>query len=75
MSLVGTGRSARKTMFFYIFTRVFAHFPHFTIFSYVEQIKICLLKVFTECNASVLSPHTGVITSRIKENTAALHLI
>ena len=41
MSIVGTGPggSTRKSRVFNIFTGIFAYFPHFTIFSYVEQIK------------------------------------
>ena len=45
MSVVGTERSARKSLFFNIFTHIFAYFPHFTIFSHVEKIKNLSFKV------------------------------
>ena len=32
----------QKESVFNIFTRIFAYFPHFTTFSHVEQMKICL---------------------------------
>ena len=40
-SVIGTGGSARKSLFFNIFTqsRIFAYFPYFKVFAYVEQIK------------------------------------
>ena len=43
MTVIGPDGSAGKSLFFNIFTSIFAYFPHFTIFSYVEQIKVCLL--------------------------------
>ena len=43
VSVKGLEGSARKSLFFDIFTRIFAYFPHFMLFTYVEQIKICLL--------------------------------
>ena len=44
MSVICQGGSARKSLFFNIFTHIFVYFPHFTIFSYVELIKFCLLR-------------------------------
>ena len=44
VSVIGLGGSARKNLFIDIFTHIFTYFPHFTVFSCVEQIKICLLR-------------------------------
>ena len=38
VSVIGQGGSARKSLFFNIFTCIFAYFPHFKILFYVEQI-------------------------------------
>ena len=38
VKVIGTEGSARKSLFFYIFTPIFAYFSHFTIFPYVEQM-------------------------------------
>ena len=46
MSVIELGEGGglqERVCFFNIFKCSFAYFPHFTIFSYVEQIKICLL--------------------------------
>ena len=37
--------SARKSLFLNIFARIFAYFPHLTIFSYVQQLKKIVLQV------------------------------
>ena len=76
----------QRRLFFSIFTHVFAYLPHFTIISYVEQIKNCLSgctniantknskTLLTECIVSVFSGHTGVITCAVKEESAPLHI-
>ena len=90
MSVVGGGGGGggcKKSLFFNIFTRIFAYFPDFTIFSFLEQIKESVFYVeikiantkttktmLTECIASALSRYTGVIKRRVKENSAVLHL-
>ena len=60
--------------------------PFHDIFSYVEQtkksvffveLKFAFIRttktILTECIVSVLSRYTGVITSRVKEKSAALY--
>ena len=51
VSVIKTGGSARGSLlFFNIFTLIFGYFPHFTIFSCVEQIKkICILGRSKDC--------------------------
>ena len=78
MSVVGT---VCKSLFFNIFTHIFAYFPHFTICScgrtnkksvFQVETKITNTKaiktMLTECIAPMSSgsSHTGVITCRVK---------
>ena len=84
MSAVGTEGLQERVCFLDIFTPILAYFPDFKIFSYVEQIKNLSFRskiantkttmtILIECIALVLSHHTGVITRRVKEKSAALH--
>ena len=86
MSIEGTGWSARKSLFFQHFCTYFwilspfhDSFPCQTNKKSVFQVEIKIANtktnkaMLTECIASVLYPHTGVITGRVEEKSAALH--
>ena len=80
------GGLQRKSLFFNIYASIFAHFLHFMIFSYVEQIeklvfhveiRIASIKNSMQCLLYILhhcSGHTEVVASRVKEKSAALNL-
>ena len=89
LSVVETGGGVyKKESVFQNFRTCLCILPPFhDIFSYVArqtkksvfyvEIKFAFIRttkrILTECIASVLSRHTGVITSRVKEKSAALY--
>ena len=77
MSVIGTGGSARKSLFFNIFTPIFAYFLHFTIFSMLNKKlsfklkqKLLVQRLLKRCLLDMLHwffpAIPGVITGRVK---------